>query len=156
MQVKVKENKSLFKKLIDKIKNSSLYYMINSTDAEVIAPEDVDSTEKVSRLANSSNISEAEMWNIERAFNESDSALDSIEEEVSKVPDFKKESNNPFSIEEQEDEEKQTSDKSKELDSNEELTSSKFANKQSNNIRPPVQQVNTQRRSTVDRDRSDD
>lgn len=156
MQVKIKENKSLFKKFIDKIKNSSLYYMINSSDAEVIAPEEVDSTEKVSRLATSSNISEAEMWNIERAFNESDSALDSIEEEVSKVPDFKKESNNPFSIEEQENDEKQTSDNSKEFDSNEELTSSTLVNKQSINIRPPVQPARTQRRSTVDRDRSDD
>lgn len=156
MQVKIKENKSLFKKFIDKIKNSSLYYMINSSDAEVIAPEEVDSTEKVSRLATSSNISEAEMWNIERAFNESDSALDSIEEEVSKVPDFKKESNNPFSIEEQENDEKQTSDNSKEFDSNEELTSSTLVNKQSINIRPPVQPTRTQRRSTVDRDRSDD
>lgn len=155
MQVKVKENKSLLKKFIDKIKNSSLYYMINSSDAEVIAPEEIDSTEKVSRLATSSNISEAEMWNIERAFNESDSALDSIEEEVSKIPDFKKDSNNPFSIEEPENEE-QTSDKSKELDANEELTSSTFANKQSINIRPPVQQARAQRRSTVDRDRSDD
>ena len=151
--MQVKENKSLLKKLIDKIKNSSLYYMINSSEAEVIAPEEVDSTEKVSRLATSSNISEAEMWSIERAFNESDSALDSIEEEVSKVPDFKKESNNPFSIEEEQ-EEKQNSEK--EHDSNEELTSSTFVNRQSINIRPPVQQVNTQRRSTVDRDRSDD
>lgn len=151
--MQVKENKSLLKKLIDKIKNSSLYYMINSSEAEVIAPEEVDSTEKVSRLATSSNISEAEMWSIERAFNESDSALDSIEEEVSKVPDFKKESNNPFSIEEEQ-EEKQNSEK--EHDSNEELTSSTFVNRPSINIRPPVQQVNTQRRSTVDRDRSDD
>ena len=48
MQVKVKENTSLFKKIIDKIKNSSLYYMINSSDAEVISPEEIDSTEKVS------------------------------------------------------------------------------------------------------------
>lgn len=151
--MQVKENKSLLKKLIDKIKNSSLYYMINSSEAEVIAPEEVDSTEKVSRLATSSNISEAEMWSIERAFNESDSALDSIEEEVSKVPDFKKESNNPFSIEEEQ-EEKQDSEK--EHDSNEELTSSTFVTRPSINIRPPVQQVNTQRRSTVDRDRSDD
>ena len=78
MQVKVKENKSLFKRIIDKIKNSSLYYIVNSSDAEVISPEEVDSTEKVSKLATSSNISEAEMWNIERAFNESDTALDSI------------------------------------------------------------------------------
>ena len=64
MQVKVKENKSLFKRIIDKIKNSSLYYIVNSSDAEVISPEEVDSTEKVSKLATSSNISEAEMWNI--------------------------------------------------------------------------------------------
>lgn len=152
MQVKVKENKSLFKKIIDKIKNSSLYYMINSSDAEVISPEEVDSTEKVSRLATSSNISEAEMWNIERAFNESDTALDSIEAEVSKVPDFKKESNNPFSIEE---EEKQSSEK--EIDSDEELTSSTLRNdKPQITIQHPVQPARTQKRSTVDRDRSDD
>ena len=147
MQVKVKENTSLFKKIIDKIKNSSLYYMINSSDAEVISPEEVDSTEKVSRLATSSNISEAEMWNIERAFNESDSALDSIEEEVSKVPDFKKESNNPFSIDEEE----------KEIDSDEELTSSTLkASKPQITIQHPVQPAKSKKRSTVDRDRSDD
>ena len=152
MQVKVKENKSLFKKIIDKIKNSSLYYMINSSDAEVISPEEVDSTEKVSKLATSSNISEAEMWNIERAFNESDTALDSIEAEVSKVPDFKKESNNPFSIEE---EEKQNSDK--EIDSDEELTSSTLrTSKPQITIQPPVQPARAQKKATVDRDRSDD
>lgn len=152
MQVKVKENKSLFKKIIDKIKNSSLYYIINSSDAEVISPEEVDSTEKVSKLATSSNISEAEMWNIERAFNESDTALDSIEEEVSKVPDFKKESNNPFSIEE---EEKQNSDK--EIDSDEELTSSTLrTSKPQITIQHPVQPARAQKKATVDRDRSDD
>lgn len=152
MQVKVKENKSLFKKIIDKIKNSSLYYMINSSDAEVISPEEVDSTEKVSKLATSSNISEAEMWNIERAFNESDTALDSIEAEVSKVPDFKKESNNPFSIEE---EEKQNSDK--EIDSDEELTSSTLrTSKPQITIQYPVQPARAQKKATVDRDRSDD
>ena len=152
MQVKVKENKSLFKKIIDKIKNSSLYYMINSSDAEVISPEEVDSTEKVSKLATSSNISEAEMWNIERAFNESDTALDSIEAEVSKVPDFKKESNNPFSIEE---EEKQNSDK--EIDSDEELTSSTLrTSKPQITIQHPVQPARAQKNATVDRDRSDD
>lgn len=151
MQVKVKENTSLFKKIIDKIKNSSLYYMINSSDAEVISPEEVDSTEKVSRLANSSNISEAEMWNIERAFNESDSALDSIEEEVSKVPDFKKESNNPFSIEEE------TQNSEKEIDSDEELTSSTLkTNKPQITIQHPVKTAKSKKRSTVDRDRSDD
>lgn len=151
MQVKVKENTSLFKKIIDKIKNSSLYYMINSSDAEVISPEEVNSTEKVSRLANSSNISEAEMWNIERAFNESDSALDSIEEEVSKVPDFKKESNNPFSIEEE------TQNSEKEIDSDEELTSSTLkTNKPQITIQHPVKTAKSKKRSTVDRDRSDD
>ena len=147
MQVKVKENTSLFKKIIDKIKNSSLYYMINSSEAEVVAPEEVDSTEKVSRLATASNISEAEMWNIERAFNESDSALDSIEEEVSKVPDFKKESNNPFSIDEEE----------KGIDSDEELTSSTLkASTPQITIQHPVQPAKSKKRSTVDRDRSDD
>lgn len=151
MQVKVKENTSLFKKIIDKIKNSSLYYMINSSDAEVISPEEIDSTEKVSRLANSSNISETEMWNIERAFNESDSTLDSIEEEVSKVPDFKKESNNPFSIEEE------TQNSEKEIDSDEELTSSTLkTNKPQITIQHPVQPAKSKKRSTVDRDRSDD
>ncbi len=151
MQVKVKENTSLFKKIIDKIKNSSLYYMINSSDAEIISPEEVDSTEKVSRLANSSNISETEMWNIERAFNESDSALDSIEEEVSKVPDFKKESNNPFSIEEE------TQNSEKEIDSDEELTSSTLkTNKPQITIQHPVQPAKSKKRLTVDRDRSDD
>lgn len=154
MQVKVKENKSLFKKVIDKIKNSSLYYMINSSDAEVISPEELDSTEKVSRLATSSNISEAEMWNIERAFNESDTALDNIEEEVSKVPDFKKESNNPFSIEDEQ-EEKQNNEK--EIDLNEELTSSTLINnKPQIDIRHPSQLTMPEKRSTVDRDRSDD
>lgn len=152
MQVKVKENKSLFKRIIDKIKNSSLYYIVNSSDAEVISPEEVDSTEKVSKLATSSNISEAEMWNIERAFNESDTALDSIEAEVSKVPDFKKESNNPFSIE---DDEKQNSDK--EIDSDEELTSSTLrTSKPQITIQHPVQPARAQKRLTVDRDRSDD
>ena len=152
MQVKVKENKSLFKRIIDKIKNSSLYYIVNSSDAEVISPEEVDSTEKVSKLATSSNISEAEMWNIERAFNESDTALDSIEAEVSKVPDFKKESNNPFSIE---DDEKQNSDRK--IDSDEELTSSTLrTSKPQITIQHPVQPARAQKRSTVDRDRSDD
>lgn len=139
MQTKIKENKSLFKKLIDKIKNNSLYYMITSPDADVISPEEIDSTEKVSRLANSSNISEAEMWNIERAFNESDSALDRIKAEVSEIPSLKKESNNPFSIEEIETES---------LSLDEELTSSKFVNKDSKNI--------SKKRTTDDRDRSDD
>lgn len=139
MQTKIKENKSLFKKLIDKIKNNSLYYMITSSDADVISPEEIDSTEKVSRLANSSNISEAEMWNIERAFNESDSALDHIKAEVSEIPSLKKESNNPFSIEEIETES---------LSLDEELTSSKFVNKDSKNI--------SKKRTTDDRDRSDD
>ena len=125
--------------------------MINSSDAEVISPEEVNSTEKVSRLANSSNISEAEMWNIERAFNESDSALDSIEEEVSKVPDFKKESNNPFSIEEE------TQNSEKEIDSDEELTSSTLkTNKPQITIQHPVKTAKSKKRSTVDRDRSDD
>lgn len=152
MQIKVKENKSLFKRIIDKIKSSSLYYIVNSSDAEVISPEEVDSTEKVSKLATSSNISEAEMWNIERAFNESDTALDSIEAEVSKVPDFKKESNNPFSIEE---EEKQNSDK--EIDSDEELTSSTLrTSKPQITIQHPVKPARAQKRATVDRDRSDD
>ena len=92
------------------------------------------------------------MWNIERAFNESDTALDSIEAEVSKVPDFKKESNNPFSIE---DDEKQNSDRK--IDSDEELTSSTLrTSKPQITIQHPVQPARAQKRSTVDRDRIDD
>ncbi len=96
--MKTMEKQSFLQKLIHRIKNSSLYYMINSPDVEVTSSEEIDTEEKISKLAESTNTSAEEIWRIERAFNESENSLYGIEEEMLRIPEDEKDSSNPFKV----------------------------------------------------------
>lgn len=96
--MKTMEKQSFLQKLINRIKNSSLYYMVNSPDVEVTSSEEIDTEEKISKLAQSTNTSAEEIWKIERAFNESENSLYDIEEEMLRIPEDEKDSSNPFKV----------------------------------------------------------
>lgn len=95
--------KSIFSRFINALKNSILSdILVNEEAGQVITPDELDSESRVNKLAHDTNTSEKDMWNYERQFNEALSSIDKLEKEVSKVPPEKKESNNPFKVDESE------------------------------------------------------
>lgn len=98
--VAVKENKSFFSKLIDKIKNSALFSMaFDENYGMVISSEETKTEKQIQGLAQSANISEKELMSIEAEFNKASSNNKALEDTVSKIPSIKKESSNPFKVE---------------------------------------------------------
>ncbi len=94
---------SIFKRLINAIKNSILSdILFNEEAGQVLSPEELDSETRVIKLAHETETDEKDMWNYERQFNEASSSLESLEKEISKVPEDKKEDTNPFRVDESE------------------------------------------------------
>lgn len=97
------EKKSLFSKLINKIKSFALVDMIFNPDSGVvISPDNVDTETQVKNLANSTGSSVNEIMSYEAAFNRARSNMGDLLDEVSKIPVEHKESINPFKVEESE------------------------------------------------------
>lgn len=95
--------KSIFSRLIDALRNSILSdILVNEEAGQVITPDELDSESRVNKLAHDTNTSEKDMWIYERQFNEALSSIDTLEKEISKLPQDKKESNNPFKVDESE------------------------------------------------------
>lgn len=95
--------KSIFSRFIDAIKNSILSdILVNEEAGQVITPDELDSESRVNKLAHDTNTSEKDMWNYERLFNEASSSINQLEKEISKIPTEKKESANPFKVDESE------------------------------------------------------
>lgn len=93
--------KSIFSRLIHAIKNSILSDILVSEEAgQVIDPDELDSESRVNKLARDTNTSEKDMWNFEKQFNEALASVNKLEKEISKVPSEKKDSNNPFKVDE--------------------------------------------------------
>ena len=97
------EKKSLLNKLIDKLKNTALFNIfLNPEAGMVVSSEDLSSKDSIAQLATTTGMSEREIANIDRAFNEADFSLSGIRGEVTKIPEEKKESVNPFKVDESE------------------------------------------------------
>lgn len=101
--VQYEAKKSIFSKLINALRNSILSDILVSEEAgQVITPDELDSESRVNKLARDTNTSEQDMWDYERQFNEALASVDKLQKEVSKVPTEKKDSNNPFKVDESE------------------------------------------------------
>ena len=95
--------KSILSKIIDALKNSILSDILFSEEAgQVISPEELDSEARVNQLAHETGTDETTMWSYERNFNEAAANLEKLEKAVSKIPTPKKESPNPFKVDESE------------------------------------------------------
>lgn len=95
--------KSILSKITDALKNSILSDILFSEEAgQVIGPEDLDSEARVNQLAHETGTDETTMWRYERNFNEAAANLEGLEKAVSRVPVPKKESPNPFKVDESE------------------------------------------------------
>lgn len=95
--------KSILSKIVDALKNSILSDILFSEEAgQVIGPEDLDSEARVNQLAHETGTDEKTMWGYERNFNEATSNIEKLEKAVSRVPAEKKESPNPFKVDESE------------------------------------------------------
>lgn len=97
--MKTLERESIFKRFINILKNNTFINMVISSDAEVTSAENTSTETLVENLATDTNTSKEDIWKIERAFNESSNSLESLEQEVTRVPKDKKE-NNPFKVDE--------------------------------------------------------
>ena len=102
--MKTLERESILKRFINILKNNPVINIFKSFINMVISPE-VTSAENTStetlveNLAADTNTSKEDIWKIERAFNESSNSLESLEQEVNRVPKGKEE-NNPFKVDE--------------------------------------------------------
>lgn len=95
--------KNLIDKLINRLKNTALFNIfLNPEAGMVVSSEDLSSEDSISQLATTTGMSEREITNIDRAFNEADFSLSGIRNEVTKIPEEKKESVNPFKVDESE------------------------------------------------------
>ena len=95
--------KNLIDKLVSKLKNTALFNIfLNPESGMVISSEDLSSEDSIAQLAATTDMSEREISNIDRAFNEADFSLSGIRNEVTKIPEDKKESVNPFKVDESE------------------------------------------------------
>lgn len=104
--MKTLERESILKRFINILKNNpvinifkSFINMVISPDVEVTSAENTSTETLVENLAASTNTSKEDIWKIERAFNESSNSLESLEQEVTRVPKGKEE-NNPFKVDE--------------------------------------------------------
>ncbi|MCI8291080.1 MAG: hypothetical protein HFJ25_02335 [Clostridia bacterium] len=95
------EKKSLFSKLIDKLKNTALYdILFNESAGMVINSENTDTIMQVESLAQVSGMSAAEVMSIEAEFNKANSRMEPLETIVQRVPQEKDNSKNPFAVNE--------------------------------------------------------
>ena len=104
--MKTLERESILKRFINILKNNpvinifkSFINMVISPDSEVTSAENTSTETLVENLAADTNTSKEDIWKIERAFNESSNSLESLEQEVTRVPKGKEE-NNPFKVDE--------------------------------------------------------
>lgn len=96
--VTIKENQTFLGKLIDKLKNSALFSMAFDEDYGSVDYEENEQT-KLQRLSKESNTSESELSEINKAFAEASNKNEELAKKtVSKIPEFKKDSSNPFKI----------------------------------------------------------
>lgn len=101
--VQYEAKKSIFSRFINALRNSILSDILVSEEAgQVITPDELDSESRVAKLAHDTNTTEADMWNYEKQFNAALASVDKLEKEVSKVPAEKKDSSNPFKVDESE------------------------------------------------------
>lgn len=92
------EKKSLFRKLIDKFKNTALYTMFFDETAGIsIDTENVDSEAKLAYLSQSSGLSSDEVKAINAAFGKANSNMDGL---ISRITPSPKKDKNPFKVEE--------------------------------------------------------
>ena len=96
------KSQSLLSKLLDKIKHSALFEMFfDPTSGMVVDPDEVDTEKQIKDLSASTGMSEKEIINIDAAFNEARGNLMEKAKEVEKIPEEKKESRNPFAVDEE-------------------------------------------------------
>ena len=96
------KNESIFHKLLDKIKHSTLFEMFfNPSAGSVTEPGEVTTEEQMRDLAASSDMSEKEVFNIDAAFNSANGNLDSLKKVVEKIPEEPKDEPNPFAVDEE-------------------------------------------------------
>lgn len=99
MKTVTAEKKSLFSKLIDKLKNTALYdILFNESAGMVIDSENTDTIMQVESLAQVSGMSAAEVMSIEAEFNKANSRMEPLETIVQRVPKEKDNPKNPFAV----------------------------------------------------------
>lgn len=97
--VSVGDKKSLFSKLIDKLKQTALYDILFSESAGiVINSENTDTMAQVESLAQASQMSTQEVMSIEAEFNKANNHMEQLETTVQSVPEEQPISKNPFAV----------------------------------------------------------
>ncbi len=97
------ESKSLLKRILDKFKKTALFSIFLDPEAgQVIPEEDKNPEERIKSLADSTGTSRDEIADIEKAFNAAAKSLRGITAETTRIPDEKRNSKNPFKVDESE------------------------------------------------------
>lgn len=97
--VSVGDKKSLFSKLIDKLKQTALYDILFSESAGiVINSENTDTMAQVESLAQASQMSTQEVMSIEAEFNKANNHMEQLETTVQSIPEEQPISKNPFAV----------------------------------------------------------
>lgn len=99
MKTVTTEKESLFRKIIDKLKNTALYDILFSESAGmVINSEDTDTMKQVESLAQASQMSTEEVMHIEAEFNKAHNRMETLENAIQSVPEEQTTSKNPFAV----------------------------------------------------------